>query len=189
MFEIQGKQFFGWPKQMGTIANSKDKTLHYSYLKDHEHGNEDYKTLNQFLERLVEQGHLAKYVKPGGKKPDQPKLVNDEVSIVKANRPVARVIEAIHGIVDISTATRSYLWARLTRAQLWSPAHPIVEIMSVLVPKRDRESNLMYELSFTEEDLEGDDTPHNDALVMMVNICKYDVKRVLIDPGISFKVM
>ena len=56
-------------------------------------------------------------------------------------------------------------------------------------PKRDKEDNLLYELSFTEKDLEGIDTPHNDALVLTVNICSYDVRRVLIDLGSSSEVM
>ena len=42
---------------------------------------------------------------------------------------------------------------------------------------------------FNEEDLEGIDTPHNDALVLTINICSFDVKRVLIDPGSSSEVM
>ena len=61
--------------------------------------------------------------------------------------------------------------------------------MFVLAPKRDVEKKLVYELTFTEQDLEGVDTPYNDALVRMVNICNYDVKRVLIDLGSSFEIM
>ena len=33
------------------------------------------------------------------------------------------------------------------------------------------------------------DAPHNDALVLIVNINTFDVKRVLIDPGSSSKIM
>lgn len=54
--------------------------------------------------------------------------------------------------------------------------------MSVLAPpKKDINDNLLYELLFIEEDLEGVDVPHNDALVLTVNICNYDVRMVLID--------
>ena len=92
------------------------------------------------------------------------------------------MIEAIHGITDRSATTRNHLIARLTRARLWSQAFPITKVMSVLAPpKRDRENNMFYELAFTEEDLEGVDVPHNDALVLEVNIYNYDVRKVLID--------
>lgn len=61
--------------------------------------------------------------------------------------------------------------------------------MSVLVPKRNREKKLIYEFMFTEEGLNGVDTPHNDVLVLMANICNFDVKRVLTDHGSSSEVM
>lgn len=48
---------------------------------------------------------------------------------------------------------------------------------------------MIYDLTFTKKDLNGVDTPHNDALVLMINICYFDMKRVLIDHGSSFKVM
>lgn len=37
--------------------------------------------------------------------------------------------------------------------------------------------------------MKGVDTPHNDALVLIVNINTFDVKRVLIDLGSSLKIM
>lgn len=57
--------------------------------------------------------------------------------------------------------------------------------MYVMAPKRDRGSNLQYELTFTKEDLVGIDIPYNDALVLMMNIYNYDVTRVLVDLGNS----
>ena len=56
-------------------------------------------------------------------------------------------------------------------------------------PKRDRDNNMLYKLSFTEEYLEVIDVPHNDALVLKVNICSYDVRMVLINLGSSSEVM
>ena len=94
------------------------------------------------------------------------------------NRAVNGVIEAIHGVTDRSAATRNFLRARLARARLWSQAFLVTEVMLVSAPyKRDRENNMLYELNFTEEDLEGIDVPHNDALVLTVNICSDDVRR------------
>ena len=64
-------------------------------------------------------------------------------------------------------------------------AHLIVDVMSILAPKRGRESNLIYELTFTEENLDEVNISYNDALVLMVNICKFDVSRELINPDSS----
>lgn len=51
----------------------RDITQKFSYHKDHGHKTENYKTLKLFLERFVEQGHLAKYMKPIGAKDDKNK--------------------------------------------------------------------------------------------------------------------
>lgn len=138
----------------------------------------------------MEQGHLSEYIKPASKKADQGKEVGEEVAVVQANRPMDGVIESIHGIANRSTTTKNHLRARLTSAQFWSQAHPIVEFISVLAPpKRDRGNKLIYELTVTEEDLEGAYTPYNNALALMVNICNFDIKRVLTDHGGSSEVV
>lgn len=102
MSEIQSKPFFKWPKQMGNESSKRDANLHCSYHKNHIHQTKNYKTLKQFLERLVEQGHLAEYVKLAGKGIDQGKLADGEVVVVQTNRLASGVIEVIHGITDRS---------------------------------------------------------------------------------------
>lgn len=64
MFEIQGKKLFKWTKLMGSDSSFRDTKFRCSYQKDHGHKTKKCKTLKQFLERLVEQRHLYKYIKP-----------------------------------------------------------------------------------------------------------------------------
>lgn len=132
---------------MGSDLSTRDVKPRYSYHKDHWHKIENYKTLKQFLEGLIEQGHLSEYVRLTEKKADQGKEVDEGMAVVQVNRLITGVIEAIHGITDSSAATRNYLRARLIKARFWSEAHPITEVMFV---QRDKESNLLYELTFTE---------------------------------------
>lgn len=47
----------------------------------------------------------------------------------------------------------------------------------------------VYELIFLEKDLVGVDNPHNDTLVLTVNINTWDVMRVLIDLDSSSEVL
>lgn len=117
IFEIQGKQFFKWPKPMGGDLSSRDAKLYYSYNKDHGHQTENCKTLQQFLERLVEQGHLAEYVKANRKKSDKAKENSDGVAVVQVPRPPTGVIAAIHSVTEKSAASRNYLRSRLARAR------------------------------------------------------------------------
>ena len=74
------------------------------------------------------------------------------------------------------------------RAQFANKAFP-GEVMSISAYKRSREAKEAYELRFTEQDMQGIDTPHNDALVLTLNINTFDVKRVVNGPGSSFKIM
>ncbi|KAM7461661.1 hypothetical protein LguiA_029782 [Lonicera macranthoides] len=178
MQEIKNEEFFRWPKPMFSDLKTQNSALKCSYHKNHGHMTETCRTLKQFLQGLVEQGILAKYMKRDQTKLiKQSKAADEKGTSTQAVKPVVGVIEAIHGVINKSEATRNHLQARLARARLWAEAHPIKEVMSVLAPsKRDRENNMVYQLSFSEEDLEGVDVPHNDALVIMANICNFDVK-------------
>jgi hypothetical protein len=45
------------------------------------------------------------------------------------------------------------------------------------------------QIVFTNQDLEGVQLPHSDALVVTLRIDEFDVKRILIDPGNSVEIM
>ena len=61
--------------------------------------------------------------------------------------------------------------------------------MSVIAYEDDKKNKKKYELKFTHKDMRQVDAPHNDALVLIVNIYTFDVKRVLINPGSLFEIM
>lgn len=62
--------------------------------------------------------------------------------------------------------------------------------MSEVSDKRQREgSGGRQQLSFLEKDLQGVETPHNNALVITLKISTWDIKRVLINPGSSSEIM
>ena len=61
--------------------------------------------------------------------------------------------------------------------------------MAITSPNRDKNMKLVYELGSFGNDLTGIDTPHNDVLVLIININTFDVKRVLIDQGSSSEIM
>ena len=45
------------------------------------------------------------------------------------------------------------------------------------------------QIVFTNQDLEGVQLPHSDALMVTLRIGEFDVKRILIDPGSSVEIM
>ncbi|XP_070050342.1 uncharacterized protein [Nicotiana tomentosiformis] len=57
--------------------------------------------------------------------------------------------------------------------------------ISVTHGKRIRETSKDDEITFTKEDVDGLILPHNDALVIYLNVLDFKIKRVLVDPGCS----
>ncbi|XP_070034299.1 uncharacterized protein [Nicotiana tomentosiformis] len=57
--------------------------------------------------------------------------------------------------------------------------------VSITHSKRLREDDI----TFTEEDTDGFLLPHNDALVISLNVLDFKIKRVLVDPGSSANII
>ena len=53
-------------------------------------------------------------------------------------------------------------------------------------PKRQK---IEEPITFTEEDAQGVQFPHNDAVVVSLNIANYDVRRMLVDNGSSADIL
>ncbi|KAL2511755.1 Ribonuclease H [Abeliophyllum distichum] len=53
----------------------------------------------------------------------------------------------------------------------------------------DKNERFSHNITFNDEDLEGVTSPHDDALVIVVDITDFDVKRVLVDNGSAADVM
>jgi hypothetical protein len=78
------------------------------------------------------------------------------------------------------------------RAETRTAAH-LREVFQVCegvtpVPKRLKKE-ITEEIIFIDRDLEGVQLPHSDALVVTMQIGDFEVKRILIDPGSSAKIM
>ena len=90
-------------------------------------------------------------------------------------RPV-RTINVLHGSAgpDIVDPNRY-------RTEIQKAAH-LREVMRVESPsKKAKIGSDPQSVAFTDEDLQGVQLPHNDALVVTLRIAEFDVKRLLID--------
>ena len=56
------------------------------------------------------------------------------------------------------------------------------------MPNRAK-TNVLLVLSFSDADKQGTIQPHDDALVVTLRICGYDVKRVMVDQGSAAEIM
>ena len=98
------------------------------------------------------------------------------------------MIDAIHATTNRDSFTKKAMRISIKKAQCYAQAFPM-EVMSVTTFKKERTDERSYKLTFTDKDMVGVDTPHNDALVLSVHISMFEVKRFLIDPGSSSEIM
>ncbi len=80
-----------------------------------------------------------------------------------ANRPIAGTINTIRGAPSTEGAPEEGTTSKRLRAS--------------------------EAISFSDEDLKGIETPHDDAMVVSMVVNKFDVKRVLIDNGSSANIL
>lgn len=105
-----------------------------------------------------------------------------------ANRLFIGVIDAIRALINQDMITKNAIRFHIKRAQRVEKSFA-AEVMSITTYEEDKTDKRAYELTFMNEDMKGVDTPHNDTLVLTVNINTFDVKKVLIDPGSSLEIM
>lgn len=131
MFDIQNQLYFEWLRQMGGDQSTRNKKLRCLYHKDHGHRTENCKTLKQFLEGLVANGHLAKYVGEAGnlKKVNVDRSDDDEPPKRQNNKEVIGVINVIHACANVTVIIKNSIRVQIKRAQCLGKAFAI-EVMS-----------------------------------------------------------
>jgi hypothetical protein len=130
-----------------------------------------------FLERLVSQGHLKEFIN------EEKTQAGPQTEPEKEDSGEVRVIDVIHGMVD--AAAEETLRAEIRRVACGK------QIMSVSAgskrPHLDSQSG--GNLSFSDQDLQRLQMPHNDALVVSLTLGNSLVRRILVDQGSSAEVM
>ena len=127
---------------------------------------------------MVKNGHLRQYVDES-KNPHQ----NFEAprTIVKASTHVG-IIDVIH-----YGATGHDQRGELRRTAHMQEVFQVQDSAQMAPTPLRKES--VEEIVFNNQDFEGVQLPHSDALVITLRIGDYDVKRILIDPGSLFEIM
>ena len=135
----------------------------------------------EFLEELVEAGHLRQYL-------DQPNARNqgnvhsiDEADDSGPDPPLAGHIRVIHGGKECAPVKE----ARADMRRQASEHH----VMHLGQKRLREDGGKAVAISFSDEDLEGITTPHNDALVIMLNLNNFEIERILVDQGSSTDIL
>ncbi|KAK3002009.1 hypothetical protein RJ639_022183 [Escallonia herrerae] len=164
--QIKGQDILKWPKPMRMPADRRDAQLYCQFHKDHGHTTEECKVLRREIENLIARGHLKQFVKTerqGGKRGGGQRRHDGSAP----KEPP--VINTISGGLSAGGTSRSARKAYARQVNLMQgPA------------KRPK---VPATISFDHTDLEEILTPHDDDLVISLQIDAYVIKRILVDTG------
>ncbi|XP_058076321.1 uncharacterized protein LOC131224890 [Magnolia sinica] len=166
LLDIRDQKLLYWPSCMKTNASQRDKRKYYHFHRDHGHNTSDYVDPIDEIEMLIRKGHLRQYVKEEKRtrKDDQPQKVKDEA-------PEIRIIfRGSYGGGDSNRARKAH-----------SMSIDIEQYVS-LAERTSKELQISpCSLTFTKDDARGIQHPHDDVLVVIMQIENRKVYRILVN--------
>ena len=173
--KVKNESFFKWPNKMIGNPEKRNRYLYCQYHRAHGHTTEDCRSLWDHLDQLVQEGKLKQLLhhssslggqtdtRPERENPSRPPLGTINVIFAAPGKmglyPFRVMFVACLSFEDGNHESKK---ARLDR--------PLV-------------------MGFSDEDKIGTIQPHDDALVIILRIRGYDVKRVMVDQGSTAEIM
>uniref|UniRef100_A0A2N9GHD1 Reverse transcriptase domain-containing protein n=1 Tax=Fagus sylvatica TaxID=28930 RepID=A0A2N9GHD1_FAGSY len=174
--QIRNDPALKWPGKLLTDLDKRPRDKYCRFHRDHGHNTEDCYDLKRQIEELIKQGKLQRFVERGQRegRPQGPRQQRPPVEVLPRPPPLGE-IHVITGGVAAGGTSRS---SRKAYAR---------QIHNVLVTqKMDKKPRLEdLPITFAEEDARKVFHPHDDALVVTLEIAGYSTRRVLIDNGSS----
>ncbi len=162
LMEIEGQDCIRLPPPKRDSGAWRDPRKYCRFHRDHGHDTEDCYQLRNEIEALIRRGVLDRFVR-GRREEKKPTEGAAQPEGSNANKPIAGIINTIRGGASAGEASGEGTSSKRLRAS--------------------------EAISFSDDDLEGVETPHDDAVVISMIINKFDVKRVLVDNGSSANVL
>ncbi|XP_050281620.1 uncharacterized protein LOC126722505 [Quercus robur] len=178
--QIKDEHYLKWPRPLHSSPNVRDKNKYCRFHKDHSHNTEDCRDLKEQIEELIRKGKLQRYVKKGeySKFRDSNKSQHESSSKSddRPSQPPQDVIGEIKTIIGGPFSRGSFKSLKKAYQRQVNSVHMIPPFKQ---QRTDRD------MSFNERDARGVKQPHNDPLVIMLNIEGFNTKRILVDNGSS----
>ena len=156
-------------------SEKRNRNLYCQYHRDHGHTTEDCRSLWDHLDQLVREGKLKQLLHHssslGGQIDTRPERENP-------SRPPLRIINVIFAAPGRTGSCPSRV---MSMARLF-PEDGSHE------PKKTKLDRSLV-MGFSDEDKIVTIQPHDDALVIILRIGGYDVKRVMVDQGSAVEIM
>ncbi|XP_023919235.1 uncharacterized protein LOC112030801 [Quercus suber] len=182
LMQIKDDPGLKWPKPLSTSSKKRVPKKYCHFHKDHGHYTDECRDLKEQIEELIQRGKLQKFVKrdyqpqfktedknhddPKGDKRDHPKQVVGEIRTI-AGGPV------------LGGSYRSLKKTYYRQVNSVHMKHPSQKY------RRSRDDDI----TFSERDASGIKQPHDDPLVITLEVEGFATRRVLVDNGSSKDIM
>lgn len=174
--EIKDRDFFRWPDRMNpATANKRDRSKYCEFHRDYGHETDQCGHLKREIELLIQRGNLSQYVR--GK----------DASAQQAEAPTAAPRQADPGapknIIYIITGGLAAGGSTVAGQKSYARQHAEEDL------PRKRKASLNNMITFSDQDLEGIHTPHDDALVITADVNNHTITRMMVDSGSAVDVL
>uniref|UniRef100_A0A2N9IF11 Integrase catalytic domain-containing protein n=1 Tax=Fagus sylvatica TaxID=28930 RepID=A0A2N9IF11_FAGSY len=174
--QIRNDPALKWPGKLLTDPDKRPRDKYCRFHRDHGHNTEDCYDLKRQIEELIKQGKLQRFVEKGQRegRPQGPRQQRPPVEVLPRPPPLGEIHVITGGVAAGGTSHSSRkAYARQMRNVL----------VTQKLDKKPRLEDLP--IIFAEEDARKVFHPHDDALVVTLEIAGYSTRRVLIDNGSS----
>ncbi|XP_010279065.1 PREDICTED: uncharacterized protein LOC104613068 [Nelumbo nucifera] len=157
---------FGQPHANEDTGKQRNHNNYCEFHRDHSHDTDNCIDLDNHIEDLIKHGYLGGFVD----KSEKPAQEESRIENVRPppRAPPASVIHVISGGI-VARGESSLGRKKYTH---------LCEIDNQGQKKRQDDP-----VTFTDDDLQGVQTPHNDALVITTKVANFEVWRILVDTG------
>ncbi|XP_010276733.1 PREDICTED: uncharacterized protein LOC104611412 [Nelumbo nucifera] len=171
LMQIRDHSYVRWPEMMKTHGNKRNHDKYCEFHRYPSHDKDNCFDLCNRIEDLIRHGYLGGFVDKN-EKPVQEECVENARPQPRA--PPASVIHVISGGIaargESSSGCKKY--ARLCE-----------------IDNCGHKKKCGLSITFTDNDLWGVQTPHDDALVIIAEVSNFEIRLIMVDIGSSVDVL
>nr|XP_023888151.1 uncharacterized protein LOC112000284 [Quercus suber] len=176
LMQIKDKGALTFPGKLKGDPNKRSRDKYFRFHHDHDYDTADYYDLRQQIEALIRQGKLQRFISKERADPPQKQAPQRENE--RPRLPIGDIRMIVGGITAVGSSKKAW-------KTYLSMVHNVHLTGSVLkIPQIDNPI-----IGFLEEDVRRLHHPHDDALVVNIQVEDYNTHRVLVDNGSSADIL